>query len=283
MHGQVIVTEVESRAAGSLGGTRLRVLREARGRTQLWVEVEANLGTGYLQRLESGRVRQPSRATVERILAALEARHGEARDVLEVFGYIVSTPLPTEADRRWARDACQPDLDELMFPAYALDCAARLVAWNDYLPGLLALRPGASLPGGMTRRSLLFSWFDPTTPLGATVAEPEALYPAMARALRFELEQHHGAPWTQALVAELQALPRFRTAWAEAARAPLPATATRARTPLHLRGAETGPLEFRLAAEPFAQDPRFRTIFLFPADPATIRWCAERATRAEQR
>jgi hypothetical protein len=81
----------------------------------------------------------------------------------------------------------------------------------------------------------------------------------------------------------LRALSRFRTVWAEVAREPPPVAAARARVPVRLRSPEIGRLEFRLAAEPFAQDPRFRTIFLFPADPATIRWCAKRATETERR
>jgi len=75
-----------SSKSNSLGGARLRDLRVAAGRSQLWVEAEADLGTGYLQRVESGRVAQPERSTVERILGALEARYGERREVLESFG-----------------------------------------------------------------------------------------------------------------------------------------------------------------------------------------------------
>ncbi len=41
------------------GGNRLRALREYRGRTQLDVELDASLGIGYLQRVESGKVRHP--------------------------------------------------------------------------------------------------------------------------------------------------------------------------------------------------------------------------------
>jgi len=62
---------------GTPGGIKLRALRERAGRTQLWVELEAALGTGYLQRIESGRVTQPTRATLERILAALETGYSE--------------------------------------------------------------------------------------------------------------------------------------------------------------------------------------------------------------
>src|SRR5215216_5147448 len=89
------------------GGARLRALREQVGRTQLWVELEAELGSGYLQRVESGKVAQPERATLERVLTALEARYGERREVLDLFGYTVVIPPPTDADIAWACEVCR--------------------------------------------------------------------------------------------------------------------------------------------------------------------------------
>src|SRR3954466_11470943 len=100
------------------GGARLRAVREAAGRTQLWVEAEAELGTGYLQRLESGRVVQPGRPVLERILIALDARYTERRDVLELFGYTVTTQPPTTEEMAWAADLARQELDEAPFPAY---------------------------------------------------------------------------------------------------------------------------------------------------------------------
>lgn len=278
MEARVIVTEVESRAEGTPGGAKLRALREARGRTQLWVEAEADLGTGYLQRVESGRVAQPGRGTIERILAALQARFSERREIEESFGYVVPAPLPSEEDRAWARDVCQADLNDLVFPAYALDCTARLVAWNRFLPLLIDLNATDQLPGHLTRQSMLFSWFDPATPLGTLVLEPDLLHPAMLRALRHELQQYRSEPWAAELVRGLcLALPRFRTVWARVLDEPPATSSTRGRVPLRLRVPGAGVLEFRLAAEPFTRDSRFRTIYYFPADPATMRWCAEHA------
>ncbi|MCC6791821.1 MAG: helix-turn-helix domain-containing protein [Thermomicrobiales bacterium] len=281
MGARVIVTGVESEIGGQTGGGRLRALREARGRTQLWVEAEAELGAGYLQRVECGRVAQPSRGTVERILSALGARYGESRELLEAFGYAVASPLPTDADREWARTTSQADLDQVMFPAYALDCTARLVAWNGYLPLILGLPSGAALPGSLTRRSMLFWWFDPATPLGAGVLEPDDLHPAMLRALRYELEHYRGEAWPRELIADLETLPRFRAIWTAVNQEPPPAGPARARVPLRLQAPGAGRLEFRLASETFAHDPRFRTIYYFPTDPATIRWCAEHAPSTE--
>lgn len=199
------------------------------------------------------------------------------------LGYIAQAPLPSCADRAWARSTCQPDLDEVLFPAYALDCTARLVTWNAYLPRLLGLLPDAPLPASLTERSMLFSWFDPSTRLGATVLEPATLHPAMSRALRSELEQYQSETWPEDLIAALLTMPRFRAVWMTIASEPLPASARRARVPLRLQVPGAGTLEFRLAAEPFARDPRFRTILLFPADLPTIRWCAACAESDRER
>src|SRR5262249_11489195 len=121
-------------ASGTPGGTRLRALREGLGRTQLWVEAEAELGSGYVQRVESGKVVQPGRATVERILTALGARYSERREVLELFGYVVHTPPPDEEEVAWARSVSRRELEEAPFPAYVLDCTHNLIAWNGFLP-----------------------------------------------------------------------------------------------------------------------------------------------------
>ena len=258
------------------GGAMLRALRERRGRTQLWVELEAELGTGYLQRVESGRVAQPERPTLERVLAALGAGFAERREVLTAFGYVVATPPPDEADRAWARSACRRDLDAVAFPAYVLDCTHRLVAWNRFLPRLLGVAPTDPRLVRLTERSMLAHWFDPASPLASLVAEPDVFLPALIRALRYELERFHGEAWAAALLAELRdGLPRFRHYWDAVAREPPPAGAARALAPVRLAVPGAGSLTFRLAAEPFARDGRFRLIYYFPADPATMRWCGE--------
>jgi len=96
-----------SERRGTPGGSKLRGLRERAGRTQLWVELEAELGAGYLQRVESGKIALPERVTVERILEAIQAPFADRREALELFGYAATTRLPTSeaeapiAIRRW--------------------------------------------------------------------------------------------------------------------------------------------------------------------------------------
>jgi transcriptional regulator with XRE-family HTH domain len=143
------------RAPNTPGGNRLRTLREYRGRTQLDVELEAHLGIGYLQRLEAGKVQQPERETLERILAALGARYTERRDILELFGYVVDAPLPTEDDIQWAIAVCQAEIDSAVFPVYLLDCAHRLLSWNLFIPMLFKMEGLQNRPAIAPRVSML--------------------------------------------------------------------------------------------------------------------------------
>ncbi len=262
------------------GGALLRALRRQQGRTQLWVEAEAGLGSGYLQRLEAGRVAQPERATLERILAALGARYSERREVLGRFGYAVATPRPIAEEIGWARDACRRELDEAAFPAYALDCSPRLIAWNRLVPPLFGVATDDPRLTRLTQESFLGAWFAPDSLLAPLVAEPERFLPALLRALRYEVEPFHAEPWLAEELARLwRTLPRFRHYWAAAAREPAPVSADRPLVPLRLAVPGAGSLEFRLASERFTRDARFRLIYYLPADPETMRWCAEQAER----
>jgi transcriptional regulator with XRE-family HTH domain len=280
--GAVIVIEVETRRGRraaerrevSPGGAALRALRERAGRTQLWVEAEADLGTGYLQRLECGRVTQPVRATVERILAALGARYSERREVLELFGYTVTTPLPDEEEIIWATVTARRELHDAAFPVYLLDCAHRLIAWNRFVPALFGLAASEEGIGRLARRSLPSLWFDPASPLAALVAEPAAFLPALVRAFRYEMQLFRAETWYPPLFAELWALPLFRRAWTLVEREPATAGAARALVPVRLAVPGAGTLQFRLSSEHFTRDTRFRLVNFFPADPATMRWCA---------
>lgn len=266
--------------AGTPGGARLRALREGLGRAQLWVEAEADLGTGYLQRVESGRVVQPGRPTLERILAALGARHGERREVLALFGYLVATPLPTADDRAWARAVAHRELHDVAFPAYVLDCATHLIAWNPHLARLLGTESDGPLLRRLATGPLLAHWFDPASPLLPLLTEPDAFLPAMIRALRYELRQLHAEDWYPAWFARLDALPLFRQYWAQVLAETEPASAARALVPMRLHLPQIGTLQFRLATETFTRDARFRLVYFFPADADTLRQCVAWAEEA---
>lgn len=274
---------VETRAHGrreataaTPGGARLRALRRQAGRTQLHVEAEAGLGSGYLQRLEYGRVVQPERATLERILAALGARFSERREVLELFGYRVATPPPNAAEIAWAAGLCRRELEAVPFPAYAIDCTLRLVAWNGRIARLFGVPDDDPLFGELGRGTLLEAWLDRGSPAGRLVVDPDRFAPALIRALRDELQQFHAEPWCATLLGRLwRDLPLFRRYWAEVELQPAVASAARPLVPLRLAAPGAGVLAFRLASEHFTRDHRFRIVYFHPADVATLGRCAE--------
>jgi transcriptional regulator with XRE-family HTH domain len=255
-------------------GSRLRELRLASGRSQLWVEAEADLGTGYLQRLESGRVAQPDRITVERILDALQARYSERREVLALFGYTASAPLPTSTDLAWARAVSAAELARFPFPAYVLDCTHCLVAWNPPVGPLLGVPASDPTLAGLAGRSVLAAWFDPCSRLGRLVRDPDAFLPALIRALRYEMQAFSTASWYPGVLAEVSRLPRFRQYWDVVEHEEPPSGAARALVPLRLAVPGAGILQFRLSAETFTRDARFRLVYYFPADLATMTWAS---------
>jgi transcriptional regulator with XRE-family HTH domain len=256
-------------AMATPGGSRLRALREQAGRSQLWAEMEAGLGSGYLQRVESGRVGRPERDTLERVLDALDARYSERRDILEAFGYVVSTPPPADDEVAWARLLCARELAEAPLPAYVLDCAHRLAAWNRLVPPLLGIEPAIG-------QSMLTPWFQAESPIGRLVANPEEFLAAMIRAFRFEMRRCREADWCRTMMEDLLALPAFRHHFRAVEAEPEAVSTARALVAVRLRHPD-GELAFRLAAEPFLRDDRFRIVYFFPADPPTMAWCGRAA------
>jgi transcriptional regulator with XRE-family HTH domain len=260
------------------GGIRLRALREQAGKTQLAVELEADLGSGYWQRIESGKVAHPQRQTLEHILAALGARYGERRDVLELFGYRVATPPPTDEEIDWACALGHGELHSVVFPAYVLDCAHRLLAWNRYVPRLFGIAPQAM--ARWARACLLELWLDPRHGLAPLVDNPDAFFPAMLRALWHEMQPFRHEAWCAELIARLrQELPLFKRYWAVVEHAGVPAVAARPVVPMRLEVPQVGSLQFRLSAEHFTRDARFRIVYYLPADARTMQQCAVWADR----
>ena len=262
-------SESES-GSGSPGGARLRRAREEAGRTQLWVELEAGLGTGYLQRLESGRVAQPARATLDRILTALEASYNVRQEVMQLFGYTVPTNPPDERERQWARELAGPQIAAFPFPAYALDCRHRLVAWNAALEQLLGRGPDDPIYRELQERSILAVWFEPESILGEMVADPEHFLAALVLAFRYEMQRFRDEPWAREVIAEMRAIPLFERYWQVTMDRPAVVSAARALLPLALRTRAGQSFSFRLSSEPFVDDARFRIVYYFPDDVPTM-------------
>jgi hypothetical protein len=219
-------------------------------------------------------VRHPERETLERILIALGARYTERRDVLELFGYIVDAPMPNEDEIAWAVALSQPELDAAIFPAYLLDCAHRLLAWNPVVPKLFQIE-------GATRNrqpgiyvSILRVLFDPHYRVTPLITNPDIFFPASIRALRSEMQLFHGEVWYDQLIDDMRCYcPIFEKYWTKPTSIyHFPA---RPLTPLEITLQGSSPLQFRIMAEPFTQDRRFRVIYYLPADSLTMQKCLE--------
>jgi transcriptional regulator with XRE-family HTH domain len=258
--------------SGGPGGNRLRALREFYGRSQLDVELDGNLGVGYLQRVESGKVKQPERDTLDRILTALNATYMERRDILELFGYVVDAPIPDEREIQWAIAACQTELDGAVFPVYVLDCAHRLLAWNALVPQIFRIDRLLHPIANAERLSMLNIIFDPAYGVTESIVNREAFFPAQIRALRSEMQWFRDEDWYKRLIGDMLKIPEFEKYWT-ADTLDSPRLAARPLTPLSLKLPTGDILQFRLIAEPFVQDRRFRVIYCLPADTATIQQC----------
>ncbi len=252
---------------GTPGGLRLKTLREASGKSQLTVELEANLGLGYLQRLERGKVRQPERDTLERILAALEVESFiERREILALFGYTFAPMPPTETEVHWAIQVFQSQVTHDTLPAYLLDCSHRLLAWN-----ALALKLFSSLTPAVLMPQLIF---DSVGGIATSVLNPESFFAAQIRILDYEHQHFGNEAWYGSFVSDMCHYQVFNEYWHKHTLAhPAPVSM---RPPTDLKLALNGGVaQFHLIAEPLSPDDRFRVIYYLPADRATILLCLD--------
>lgn len=253
----------------------LRRLRLRSGKSQLRVESEAELGSGYLQRLELGKVRQPTAETLGRILEVLAVGYGERYQVLHAFGYAADAPLPTANECRQAEGAARPTLDALDgTPAYVLDCAHRLVAWNQGFRALLSSARLPAVPRHFAGQCMVDLVFEPAHGLLRLIGNREEFLPYFVRVLQRKYQPYSHEPWSREQLSDLRArLPLFARYWA-AAEAASAIQVSRALTPCRLDLPGHSPLTFRITAEPLAGDPRFRMIAYLPLDITTTDFCA---------
>ncbi|MBI5931129.1 MAG: helix-turn-helix domain-containing protein [Chloroflexi bacterium] len=250
------------------GGAKLRALREASGLTQLEVELEASLGTGYLQRVECGRVQQPERETLDRILTALRASFVQRRDLLAMFGYTVAITPPSEAEIAWAVQQINPLLEKVGFPAYLLDCAHHLLTWNSATEALFS-QIGVHNLADFQTSPIFRLFFDQQQGILTAIHNATEFLPALIEALRHEISKMNEAAWCNALINHLvEELPLFKTYWLTPTQLPL--VAARPLVPFELVLPTGFCLKFRITAEPMTPDPRFRLVYYLPADASTL-------------
>ncbi len=252
-----------------LPGLRLRALRTACGKSQLEVELEANLGIGYLQRLERGKVQRPERETLERILVALGVSFAERCNVLRLFGYCATLCIPNQVERQWAIELFRAEHEQDGIPVYLLDCSHRLLAWNSLVGRVFEAVD--SLSSDMLLPKLVF---DPTYQITPSVLNADAFFAAEIRIVQFERQRWNEDGWYEGFIDDMRQYPTFDRYWSQYAgtgREQIPL-----RPVAHLKVLSGHAVtQFRLISETFGADPRFRVIYYMPADPVTMRQCLE--------
>ena len=245
------------------GGTRLRALRQLRGKSQLAVELEANLGIGYLQRLERGRVQQPARETIERIVDVLRPSYVERRMIFAGFGYVVPFMTPTALEIQQAIAAYWNEAQHEMMPVYLLDCWHRMHAWNAPTSTLIE---AIHMTDALIMPRLIF---DPDYGFGPRIINQELFFSSQIQALCYERTRYCDEGWFEALIAEMCQHELFDAYWNKQLHVASSPVATR--PVAHLQFASTrGLLQFRIVSQPLAPDPRFRLIYWLPADANTL-------------
>jgi transcriptional regulator with XRE-family HTH domain len=255
--------------AAEYGGRLIRRLRKRAKRTQTELESAARLGEHYLKRIELGQVARPQRATLERILDALHASYDDRRLVLEAYGYTVKNPLPSDAEIAIARQRFHEQLNRSPLPVQLLDCAQRLLAWNGLLALLVGREPDDLMRDGMLGQTITRILYEPQFGIGQRILNLAEWSAYMLPVLVHELRPYMQELWGRRLLNELRSsVPGLDELLRHPER--LRAIPARPLQTLVFAGPANRPLPFRIAAEPFTNDTRFRVIYYFPADAAAL-------------
>jgi transcriptional regulator with XRE-family HTH domain len=248
------------------------MLRENAGLSQGAVEVVAELGEHYFKRIELGQVARPQRATLERILNALQATYDDRRHVLEAYSYTIANPLPTAHEIAAAQAAFHNIAATLTVPAQLLDCAQRMQAWNRLLDFTIGRLPDIQDKPDLVGQSIFAITYHPRFHIRSRILNLATWSQHMLPVLLHELRPYVQESWCRDLMTEIrQGAPvfsgssdMFRTSRRIPAR-PL--------VPIIFQGPGNLALPFWVATEHFIDDARFRVTYYLPADEITYRQC----------
>jgi transcriptional regulator with XRE-family HTH domain len=257
------------------GRKKLRDLRRIAGKTQEQIEQEAGLAVRTLTRIERGKAgrENPEKATLEAILRAIGARYNDRRDVLSLFNYNTSTPLPDEDEITQARQDCHDDLHNVSFPAYILDCAQRAVDWNRCVPPLIdAYVQDMEQLRGLYLTDILFG--EPYQ-LANMVKNRDELFPTLLRVFHHTAQPFADESWYKEYMTHtMNDLPLFRKYWDMTHQQGTGNTPARLRIIAILEHRDVGELRFGTQVEPLSTDSRFRIVYFMPRDQKTESQCA---------
>jgi hypothetical protein len=114
--------------------------------------------------------------------------------------------------------------------------------------------------------------FDPVDGIAESVINADIFFPAQIRVLQYERQRCGDDRWYSGFVDDMRQYEAFDKYWINQNSTHHAQIPMRPLAPLKLDTGH-GLAQFRLIAETFVQDHRFRVIYYLPADSSTIRQC----------
>jgi hypothetical protein len=233
-----------------------------------------------LSNLERGLTRQPPLETLETLLDALHhvapVPLTQRNAVREAWGYRPRFPLPTDEEIAWARQQWQQETATIPYPAYLVDCAQRLLIWNDHARKLIGLQANDPLLARFQHMTVFDLAFSPDHLATFQVANRDAFLAQVVFVLKCEFLPYMQEPWfADCIAVPRQRYPQFRDLWDAIPPQELPPLGQRTMGPLVYRHRSGQVLHFRLLGAEFIGDPRFRGVQYIPLDAVTMQQCGQ--------
>jgi transcriptional regulator with XRE-family HTH domain len=229
-------------------GRRIKYFRKRAGLSQLELEAELGASSGYISRVESGKV-NPNKETIAKISSVLNLRPTEINYILNLGYDDVS-----EEDIQNAEKTFSTLLNSEKVYAYLLDNKSRIVALSS---GFESLARGNGLdPKKLLNHHVAEVLFDPDIARGNFSEEEfeQTAIPVVAVLLQeryFMLQE----AWWQELIKRLNNLPDFKRIWNKVQNINLNLFDESSRTVYFCLEGESVPMTYYLIISP--EDTRF--------------------------
>ncbi|MCI0710366.1 MAG: hypothetical protein L0154_09420 [Chloroflexi bacterium] len=114
--------------------------------------------------------------------------------------------------------------------------------------------------------------FDPAYEIGPSIVNGDEFFATQVRIIHYEKHRCSDEQWFSSFIAHMREVPNFDKYWVRQTDYPQTRPMVRPLANLQLSTSH-GLLKFRLTAQNFAGDPRFRVIYCIPSDATTINMC----------
>jgi transcriptional regulator with XRE-family HTH domain len=263
------------------GREMLRALRENAGLSQMEValrlsDAEIRVDQAHVHKIESGAIKRPTVSTLDAILTVgLNVPYRIRTDVLAAFGYRLRWDLPTDQDIETERRINEQELARTIWPAYMVDYAHRMWAWNRLFPRLLGDSPDDPRNAGYVGLTVLDILFNPAIGTNRQIANAESFAPVAMAWFKMTTKQYWQEPWFLDLMSRAKSWPGFFEMWNQIPQGPQVLLEEPPVTPveIHVPGLAL-PLRFRTIHVPVAFDPRFGILHMVPLNVETQAICA---------